>query len=104
MTLSESGRPLSPLLLKGIRVLVVDDDEDTADLFVAALTMCGADVSTARSAADAFRIVSARAPHVVVSDIAMPGGDGYWLVRQNPRPGGRPNATHTGDRGDGLRP
>jgi CheY-like chemotaxis protein len=77
---SESGRPRLPLLLRGVRVLVVDDDEDTADVFAAALTTCGADVYTARSAADALRIVSARAPDVVVSDIAMPGADGYWLV------------------------
>jgi CheY-like chemotaxis protein len=82
VTLSELGCPRLPLLLRGVRVLVVDDDEDTADLFAAVLRICGADAYTARSAADTLRIVSTRAPDVVLSDIAMPGADGYWLVRK----------------------
>ena len=66
----------------GVRVLVVDDDEDSVELFAAALTACGAEVVTANSAPDALRLLAARVPDVVVTDIAMPGADGYWLVRE----------------------
>jgi CheY-like chemotaxis protein len=65
-----------------VRVLVVDDDEDTVDLFAAALRACGAEVSTATGAAEAVRRLTARPVDVVVSDIAMPGIDGYGLVRE----------------------
>jgi CheY-like chemotaxis protein len=71
-----------PRALVGVRVLVVDDDEGTAELFAAALTACGADVLTAASATDALRVFAARVPDVVVTDIAMPGADGYWLMRE----------------------
>ena len=71
-----------PTVLRGVRVLVVDDDEDTLDLFETALAACGAEVVTATSAPEALRLVTLRSPDVVVSDIAMPGADGYWLVRE----------------------
>jgi CheY-like chemotaxis protein len=77
-----ANRPRLSRVLTGVRVLVVDDDEDTADLFAAALTACGADVVTATTASDALRVIAARAPDVVVTDIAMPGADGYWLIRE----------------------
>jgi CheY-like chemotaxis protein len=76
------GRSRLPRVLVGVRVLVVDDDPDTTDLFAAALAACGADVVTATSAAEALRALAARAPDVVVTDIAMPGADGYWLLRE----------------------
>jgi CheY-like chemotaxis protein len=65
-----------------VRVLVVDDDEDTTLLFAAALRTCGAEVVTATSAAEALSAIAAGRPDVVVSDIAMPSADGYWLVRE----------------------
>jgi CheY-like chemotaxis protein len=71
-----------PDVLRGVRVLVVDDDEDTVDLFAAALAACGAEVVTATSAPEALSLVALRSPAIVVSDIAMPGTDGYWLVRE----------------------
>ena len=71
-----------PGILRGIRVLVVDDDEDTVELFAAALTACGAEAVIATSASEALGLVTLRSPDVVVSDIAMPGADGYWLVRE----------------------
>jgi CheY-like chemotaxis protein len=77
-----SGRSRLPRVLSGIRVLVVDDEEDTADLFATALAACGADVLMATSAPEALRLLAARPPDVVVSDIAMPGADGYWLLRE----------------------
>jgi len=69
-----------PSTLVGLRVLVVDDDQDTVELFAAALAACGAAVTMATTAVDALRLVIETQPHVVLSDIAMPGGDGYWLV------------------------
>lgn len=79
---STPGRSSLPFVLRGVRVLVVDDDEDAVELFEAALTACGADVVTASSAPAALRVLDARSVDVVVSDIAMPGADGYWLLRE----------------------
>jgi len=81
--LSSDSEPAHlPRELMGMLVLVVDDDEDTAELFAAGLTACGAEVVTANSAPDALRLFAVRIPDVVVTDIAMPGADGYWLVRE----------------------
>jgi CheY-like chemotaxis protein len=63
-------------------VLVVDDDSGSLDFFAAALNLCGAAVMTASSAPEALRMMQKRRPHVVLSDIAMVGHDGYWLVRE----------------------
>jgi len=71
-----------PRILHGVCVLVVDDDPDTTDLFATALSACGADVVTTLGAREALSILTARPPDAVVTDIAMPGADGYWLVRE----------------------
>jgi len=71
--------------LEGATVLVVEDDEDTREVMRAMLELCGATVlvaDSAKSGLDAF--IKAR-PDVIVSDIAMPGEDGYWLVREGAR-------------------
>jgi CheY-like chemotaxis protein len=81
----ESSTPASsrfPHDLVGLNVLVVDDDSGSLDLFATALSLCGAAVMTASSALEALRIMQERRPHVVLSDIAMVGQDGYWLVRE----------------------
>jgi CheY-like chemotaxis protein len=78
----ELGRGRLPRVLQGVRVLVVDDDEDTVELFAVVLTACGAEVVTATSASAAMRLMAERAPDVVLADIAMPEADGYWLVRE----------------------
>jgi CheY-like chemotaxis protein len=78
---AEQPSPL-PSVLSGVRVLVVEDDEDTRELFAAALTACGAEVATASRALEALHLLTAGPAHVVLSDIAMPGGDGYWLVQE----------------------
>jgi signal transduction histidine kinase/CheY-like chemotaxis protein len=69
-------------LLEGLRVLVVDDDADTCELLTTVLGYYGADVTAARSAGDALAAVERCWPEVLVSDIAMPGEDGYSLVRR----------------------
>ena len=80
----ESSKPAEsgvPRRLAGVRVLVVEDDEYSADYFTAALQAAGALVTTVASAADALDALRSEPPDVVLSDIAMPGRDGYWLVR-----------------------
>jgi len=78
----EPGRGRLPRVLHGVRVLVVDDDADTVELFATVLAACGAEVVTATSASAAMRLIAERAPDVVLTDIAMPEADGYWLVRE----------------------
>jgi CheY-like chemotaxis protein len=68
--------------LDGIRVLVVDDEADARELFGSILLSAGAQVSTASSAADALRILAEEPVDVLVSDIEMPGEDGYTLLEQ----------------------
>jgi CheY-like chemotaxis protein len=63
-------------------VLVVDDEADTLDLTALALEQRGAAVRTARSAGEALAALPAFRPDVMVCDVAMPGMDGYDLVRR----------------------
>jgi CheY-like chemotaxis protein len=67
--------------LEGRDILVVDDDLDTRELLVSALEGAGGRVRSAASAADALALIRQGVPEAVVSDIGMPGGDGYALMR-----------------------
>jgi signal transduction histidine kinase/ActR/RegA family two-component response regulator len=69
-----------PPALENLHVMVVDDDDDTCELLCALLEGCGCLVTTARSAAEAFDSILAHLPDVLVSDIGMPGEDGYSLI------------------------
>jgi signal transduction histidine kinase len=73
--------PLGPRL-DGLRVLVVDDDPDALNLAFAILTGAGAEVRTCLSASDAFDVLQQWRPDVLVSDIEMPGEDGYSFIRR----------------------
>lgn len=66
----------------GLRVLVVDDDDDVREALLRLLQQHGADVTGASSAAAAFAAVLERAPDAIVSDVAMPGEDGLSLIRR----------------------
>jgi signal transduction histidine kinase len=83
----------SPMLLDGVRVLVVEDEEDTRELLIASLRQCGADVTAAASVAEALESLDRSLPDVLVSDLAMPGEDGYSLIRKvrarGPEAGGK---------------
>lgn len=68
--------------LTDLRVLVVDDERDTLSAVERALGFFGASVVTATSAADALRKLAESPPDVLVSDVAMPGEDGYSLIAQ----------------------
>jgi CheY-like chemotaxis protein len=63
-------------------VLVVDDEADTRELLRAVLTRCGAEVRTAGSAREALAELERFRPEVLISDIGMPGEDGYELIRR----------------------
>lgn len=74
--------------LSGVRVLVVDDEADAAGLVRRLLTLARATVTTAASAAEGLEAVRRERPDILISDIAMPGEDGYQLlakVRRLPR-------------------
>jgi signal transduction histidine kinase len=73
--------PFTPSpVLEGLRVLVVDDDSDTLETLRVLLETCHADVRTEETAADGLAAVQAWRPDVIVSDIGMPGEDGYALI------------------------
>ncbi|MBO0727472.1 MAG: response regulator, partial [Blastocatellia bacterium] len=68
--------------LKGVKVLVVDDDEDARDVLRAALNSYGAEVTTVTGAPQALDAIASEDIDVLVSDINMPGMDGYELIRR----------------------
>jgi CheY-like chemotaxis protein len=69
-------------LLKATRVLVVDDEADAREALVALLQRSGAEVRSAGSVAEAMTALKASLPDVLISDLGMPGEDGYELIRQ----------------------
>ncbi len=77
----DNGRQ-RPARLRGLRVLAVDDDSDARDLVRTVLEECGSIVRVAGTAADAMLAISEEVPDVLLSDIGMPGEDGYALIRR----------------------
>lgn len=67
--------------LHGVAVLVVDDEPSAREVIATILSARGARVVTAGSAAEALAAVETESPDVIVSDIGMPGQDGYSLIR-----------------------
>jgi signal transduction histidine kinase/DNA-binding response OmpR family regulator len=81
-TIKDNGAaPPAAKPLADLRVLVVDDDPDACEMAAATLRRAGADVLTATSANAALALLDSFRPRVLVSDIAMPGQDGYALIR-----------------------
>lgn len=68
--------------LRRITVLAVDDDEDTTSLLRCLIEMSGGTVITANSGAEALEVAKESEFDIVVSDISMPGMDGFEFVRQ----------------------
>jgi signal transduction histidine kinase/ActR/RegA family two-component response regulator len=68
--------------LDGLHILVADDDGDALALAEAILTGAGAEVRTCVSASAALDVLRQWRPDVLVSDIEMPGEDGYSLIRR----------------------
>ena len=71
-----------PTKLTGIKVLVVDDEPDARELMKRVLETREAQVVTAASAAAGLELVERYRPDIVLSDIGMPGIDGYDFIRQ----------------------
>lgn len=78
----DSPRLRLPQFLDGLRVLVVDDEADVREFITAALESYGIGVRAVASAAIALEELKRFRPDVLLSDIRMPGGDGYSLIRQ----------------------
>jgi CheY-like chemotaxis protein len=70
------------LRLDGVRVLIVEDDEDTRDVLTLGLQLQGAEVRAVGSARDAFGAVQEFSPDVILSDIGLPDEDGLSLIRR----------------------
>ncbi len=81
-TTLETSAAMGALPLQNVRVLLVDDDADGLDLTTVMLTNSGAQVKTAVSVAAALDILESWPADVLVSDIEMPGEDGYELLRR----------------------
>ncbi|HYY96179.1 MAG TPA: response regulator, partial [Pyrinomonadaceae bacterium] len=75
-------REPQPAILSGLRVLVVDDDEDALNLIRAVLERTGASVTTVESAAAAWAALEEARHDLLLCDIGMPGEDGYQLIRR----------------------
>ncbi|MEJ0036392.1 MAG: ATP-binding protein [Gammaproteobacteria bacterium] len=69
-------------VLAGVSVVVVDDDKDARDLISTTLTHAGASVLAAASMVEALNVLRSATPQALVSDIAMPNGTGYELIRE----------------------
>jgi PAS domain S-box-containing protein len=68
--------------LEGLRVLVVEDDADSRSLLVAVLEQCRAEVVAVEGAAEAMRALEEWRADVIISDIEMPGEDGFTLIKR----------------------
>jgi len=77
--LADSGPPPS---LAGIRILLVEDDEAMSEALAALLELHGATVTSAASVRTALGLLPAANPHLLLSDVGMPGESGYALIRE----------------------
>jgi CheY-like chemotaxis protein len=82
-----SKNPLGAL--RGLHVLVVDDNRDARDMLRQLLTHTGAVVTTVDSGARALAVLSNVLADVIISDLSMPQHDGHWVIRNIRALGGR---------------
>jgi signal transduction histidine kinase/ActR/RegA family two-component response regulator len=78
----ERAAPDAQPSLVGVRILVVEDDADNREMLIEALRLSGAIATPAASAQEALAIAQRSRLDVIVSDISMPGEDGYALIRR----------------------
>ncbi|MBD2461740.1 response regulator [Oscillatoria sp. FACHB-1407] len=78
-----NSEPISSTIdLSDVQVLVVDDEADMRDLMTTVLQEYGAKTQVATSATEAIALITQSKPDILLSDIGMPGEDGYMLVRK----------------------
>jgi CheY-like chemotaxis protein len=82
--LGHSGEFLATELqsLDGLRVLLVDDEPEARQILSTVISRRGAEVKTCETAAEALDVLVEWRPHVLMSDIAMPGEDGYSFINK----------------------
>ncbi|WP_254509237.1 ATP-binding response regulator [Anatilimnocola floriformis] len=67
--------------LDGVRVLIVDDDNDSRNMLVRLLKNCGAETRDLNGATQVVAAVNEFQPHLLISDLGMPSVDGFELIR-----------------------
>jgi len=72
----------SPRSLEGVRILLVEDDDDIRALLRIALESRGAVLTAVDGTAAAITVLESQTPDIVISDITMPGEDGHALMRK----------------------
>ena len=77
---NERNSPTERHSLSGLRVLVVDDEQDTRELVAAVLTTCGAEMVSVGSATEALDQLARQRFDLLISDIGMPEMNGYDLI------------------------
>ena len=79
---SRAAEAVEDVRLDGVRVLVLEDENDVRDFLSVSLVQYGAQVSAFATTAEALQALEEQRPHVLVSDIGMPGEDGYDFIRR----------------------
>jgi len=80
MSPSETFMAMKPTMLDGLKILFVDDDADVLHLVKRLLINAHAEVVTATSGREALALLDTIRPDVIISDISMPGFDGYQFI------------------------
>src|SRR3989442_573387 len=78
----DSAADVRPVSLRGVRVLIVDDEADARELMRMILRSSGAEVTAAPCPQEALEQVEQWHPDILVSDIGLPGDDGYVLIQK----------------------
>lgn len=78
----DSDQPRTYAALDGLRLLIVEDDEDARSLLRLLFERCNASVETASTVADALSVLDTWKPDIIVTDIGFPEEDGFSLIRQ----------------------
>ena len=85
--------------LSGVSILLVEDNPEGREVLETVLTLAGASVRTASNAEEALELLRGSVPAVIITDIKMPGHNGFWLldqVRALPLPSAVPVIAYTG--------
>ncbi|MBE9011505.1 response regulator [Pseudanabaenaceae cyanobacterium LEGE 13415] len=73
---------METLPLQGLRILLVEDDQDSRDMMIVALEAEGAEVVAAENVRSAFAVLSDWQPELLISDIRMPDSDGFSFLQE----------------------